>query len=115
MWVINADSFCNSDLVKVGDDSRRSAPFRRTDRGTLSAASSVATVDNSYSVAQSCSAYAQSTADCKVMVADSMNLAESDCDCMDGRYSANCTSVGAGAVADNDDVMIELVAKAVRE
>jgi hypothetical protein len=63
--------------------------FHRTDRVTLSAASFAAAVDNSY-------------------------LVVLDCDCMDGRYSASYTSAGSG-VADNDDVMIELVAKAVRE
>jgi hypothetical protein len=89
--------------------------FHRTDRVTWSAANFVAAVDNSYSVARSCSACVQSRADCRLMVVDSMNLAELDCDCMDGRYSASCTSAGSGAVADNDDVMIELVAKAVRE
>lgn len=88
--------------------------FHRTDRVTLSAASFAAAVDNSYLVVQSCSACAQNRADCRLMAVDSMNLAELDCDCMDGRYSASYTSAGSG-VADNDDVMIELVAKAVRE
>lgn len=37
-----------------------------------------------------------------------------DCECMDGRYNVNYTSVGAVAV-DSDGVWMRLVAKAVRE
>lgn len=89
---------------------------RRTDLVTLNAANFAAAAGNNHSVAQSYSAAcAQSTADCRLMVVGSMNLAELDCDWMDGRYSASCTSAESGAVADNDDVMVELVAKAVRE
>jgi hypothetical protein len=77
---------------------------------TWSAANCFA-ADSSQSVAQSCSAYALSTVDCRLAV-DNMSLVALDCDGMDGHYSASCTSVEA--VADNGDVKMKLVAKAVR-
>lgn len=80
-------------------------------------AANCAAADNNYSVAKSYSACAENRSDCRLM-ADSMNLAALDCDCMDGCYNVNYTSAGAAgavvAVADSDGAMMKLVAKAVQ-
>lgn len=83
----------------------------------LNAADDSAAVDNSYSVvAQNCCV--QSRVDCRLMGC-SMNVvvpmsALPDSECMDGRYSASCTSAEAVAVDSDNVVMRKLVAKAVQ-